>query len=174
MEFTIPRPKMDQLSWNKNQTYRLNSEPQMWPSDLTLAINLDFSRSNTEFTISRPKMVRLPLKKQTYWLNSNVTITSNVTIRFHLGHDLDFELSRSNMKSAISRPKMVPLPREKSKHIDWIELYASNMTSDLSLAMTLTINFQGQIWNLLNLSQRLFDCHKMKSMHIEWTEGLND
>ena len=31
-----------------------------------------------------------------------------------------------------------------------------------------------QIWNLPNLSQRRFDCHKMKIMHIEWTEGLND
>ena len=47
-------------------------------------------------------------------------------------------------------------------------------SSDLTLAMTLTMNFQGQIWNLLYLSQRWFDCRKMKSTHIEWTEGLND
>ena len=36
--------------------------------------------------------------------------SSNVTIGFDLGHDLDFEFSRSNKEFAISQPKMVPLP----------------------------------------------------------------
>ena len=40
--------------------------------------------------------------------------------------------------------------------------------------MTLTLNFQGQIWNLLYLSQICFDYQEIKSTHIEWTEGLND
>ena len=32
--------------------------------------------------------------------------------------------------------------------------------------VTLTLNFQGQIWNLLNLSQKWSDCHETKSKHI--------
>ena len=38
MEFAISLPKMVPLPWNEKQTYRLNSRPQMWPSDLTLAM----------------------------------------------------------------------------------------------------------------------------------------
>ena len=41
--------------------------------------------------------------------------TSNVTIRFNLGCDLDLEFSRSNMKFAISQPKVVRLPRNKKQ-----------------------------------------------------------
>ena len=33
-------PQMIRLPRNKKQTYRLNSKPQMWPSDLTLAMTL--------------------------------------------------------------------------------------------------------------------------------------
>ena len=33
-------------------------------------------------------------------------------------------------------------------------------------------NFQGQIWNLLYLSQKWCDWHEMKSKHINWTLGL--
>ena len=36
-------------------------------------------------------------------------------------------------------------------------------SSGLTLAMTLTLNFQGQIWNLLYLGQRWSDCHKTKA-----------
>ena len=38
--------------------------------------------------------------------------------------------------------------------------------------MTLTLNFQGQIWKLLYLSQKWTDCHETKSKHIDWTLGL--
>ena len=38
--------------------------------------------------------------------------------------------------------------------------------------VTLTFNFQGQIWNLLYLSQKWSDCHETKSKHIDWTLGL--
>ena len=41
--------------------------------------------------------------------------------------------------------------------------------SGLTLAMTLTLNFQGQIWNLLYLSRKWSDCHGTKSKHIDWT-----
>ena len=42
----------------------------------------------------------------------------------------------------------------------------------LTLAMILTLNFQGQIWNLLCISQKWSDCHETKSKHIDWTLGL--
>ena len=38
--------------------------------------------------------------------------------------------------------------------------------------MTVTLNFQGQIWNLLQLSQKWSDCHETKNKHIDWTQGL--
>ena len=43
---------------------------------------------------------------------------------------------------------------------------------DLTLVMTLTVNFQGQIWNSLYLSNKWFDCHEMKSKHIYWNLGI--
>ena len=42
----------------------------------------------------------------------------------------------------------------------------------VTLAMTLTLNFQGQIWNLLYLSQKWSDWHGTKSKHIDWIPGL--
>ena len=44
--------------------------------------------------------------------------------------------------------------------------------SGLTYAMTLTLNFQGQIWNWLYLCQKWSDCHETKSEHIDWTLGL--
>ena len=44
--------------------------------------------------------------------------------------------------------------------------------SPLTLAMTLTLIFQGQICNLLYLSPKWSDCHETKSKHIDWTLGL--
>ena len=44
--------------------------------------------------------------------------------------------------------------------------------SGLTLDMTLTLNFQGQIWNWLYLCQKWSNCHKTKSKHIDWTLGL--
>ena len=66
---------------------------------------------------------------------------------------------------------MVRLPRNKK------ETYQLNSRpqvwpSDLTSAMTLTLNFQGQICNLLYLSQKWSDCHETKSKHIDWTLGL--
>ena len=34
------------------------------------------------------------------------------------------------------------------------------------------MGLQGQIWNLLYLSQKWFNCHDIKSKHIDWTLGL--
>ena len=96
---------------------------------------------------------------------------SNASIEFHLGLDLDLEFSRSNIKLAISQPKMVRLPRnEKQTH----RLNSRHQMgpSGLTLALTLTLNFQGQISNWLYLDQKWSDCHETKSKHIDWTLGF--
>ena len=90
---------------------------------------------------------------------------ANVTIGFDLGHDLDLEFSRSNIELAIYQPWMVRLPRNE-KHTYRLISRPQMWPSDLTLAMTLTLNFQGQIWNLLHLNQKWSDSHEMKSKHI--------
>ena len=42
----------------------------------------------------------------------------------------------------------------------------------LIFVVTLTLNFQGQIWTLLYLIQKWSDCHETESKHIDWTPGL--
>ena len=101
-----------------------------------------------------------------------------MTIGFDLGHDLDLEFSRSNMEFAISQPKMVRLPR-KEKQTYRLNSRAQMWPSRLTLAMTLTLNFQGQIWNILYLSQKWSDCHenekqtyRLNSRPQMWPMGL--
>ena len=69
---------------------------------------------------------------------------SNVTSGFDLGHDLDLEFSRSNIEFAISQPKMVRFPRNE-KQTYRLNSGAQMWPAGLTLAMTLTLNFQGQI-----------------------------
>ena len=115
------------------------------------------------------KMVRLPRNEK-----PNISIEplgSNGTIRFDLGHDLDLEFSRSNIEFPISRPKMVRLPRNENQTYllnPWAQMWPFGLT----LAMTLTLHFQGLIWNLLYLSHKWSNCHETKSKHIDWTPGL--
>ena len=95
----------------------------------------------------------------------------NTTIGFDLDHDLDLEFSRSNMEFAIYQPEMVRLPRNKE------QTYRLNSRPQmwpwgLTLAMNLTLNFQGRIWNLLYLSQKWSDCHETKSKHIDGNLGI--
>ena len=100
---------------------------------------------------------------------ANISIdlkTSNVTIRFDLGHDLDLEFSRSNMELAISMPKIVRSPRNEKRTLQ-LNSRPQMWPSDLTLALTLTLNFHGQIWNLLYLNQKWSDCHETKSKHID-------
>ena len=63
---------------------------------------------------------------------------------------------------------MVRLPRNE-KQTYRMNSRAQMWPSGLTLAMTLTLNFQGQIWNLLYLRQKWSDCHKTKYKHIYWT-----
>ena len=84
--------------------------------------------------------------------------------------DLGLEFSRSCIEFALSQEKMVRLPRnEKQKYR--LNFMPQMWPLDLTLAMTLTWNFQGQIWNLLKLSQKWIDCHETKSKHIDWILG---
>ena len=66
---------------------------------------------------------------------------------------------------------MVRLPRNE-KQTYRLNSRAQMWPLGLTLAMTLTLNFQGQIQNLLYLSQKWSDCQETKSKHIDWTLGL--
>ena len=75
------------------------------------------------------------------------------------------------MEFAISQPKMVQLAWNEKQTYQLnsrLEVWPSGLT----LAMTLTLNFQGQIWNLLYLNQKWSDCLEMKNKHIDWTQGF--
>ena len=61
---------------------------------------------------------------------------------------------------------MVRLPRNEKQTYRFISR-PQVWPSGLTLAMTLTLNFQGQIWNLLYLNQKWSDCHETKSKHID-------
>ena len=75
------------------------------------------------------------------------------------------------MEFAISQSKIVRSPRNEKQTYQLISRHHL-WPSGLTLAMTLTLNFQGQIWNLLYLCQKWSDCHETKSKHIDWTLGL--
>ena len=141
------------------------SPPGWWHiKDFAMTVDLDFSRSNMEFAISQPKMVRLPRnKKQTYRL------TSRAQCHHRVGpwpwpwpwiFKVKYRICYSSAKNG-------PIATKRKANIS-IKLWVSNVT----LAMTLTLNFQGQIWNVLYLSQKLSVCHKTKSKHSDWTPGL--
>ena len=85
--------------------------------------------------------------------------------RVDLGHDLDLEFSRSNMEFAISQPKMVWLPRNK-KQTYRLNTRPQMWPSGLTMTMTMTLNFHGQIWNFLYLCQKWSGCHETNSKHI--------
>ena len=68
---------------------------------------------------------------------------------------------------------MVRLPRNE-RQIYILNSKAQMWPPGLTLAMTLTLNFQGQIWNLLYLSQKWSDCHETISKHIDWPPGLTN
>ena len=93
------------------------------------------------------------------------------SLHFIIDLDLDLDFSRSNMEFAISQPKMVRLP-QNGKQTYRLMSRPQMWPSSLTLVMTLTLNFQGQMWNLLYLCQKWSDCHETKSKHIDWTLGL--
>ena len=94
-----------------------------------------------------------------------------MTIGFDLGHDFDLEFSRSNAELTISLPKMVRLPQnEKQTH--QLNSRPQMWPSDLTLALTLTLNFQGQIWNCYISTKSGLIAMKQKADLSIWTRGL--
>ena len=72
---------------------------------------------------------------------------------------------------AISQSKMVPLPWNKKQNISF-EIQTCRLNSSpymwplgLTLAVTLTLSAQVQIWDLPYLSQKWFNCHEMTIKH---------
>ena len=92
---------------------------------------------------------------------------------FYLGHDLDLEFSRLYMKITISRPKMVRLPRNQ-KGTHQLNVWPQMWPMGLTLAMTLTFDFQAQIFKQLYLSDGRADwCETKRSKSIGcWANNL--
>ena len=120
---------------------------------------------------------RNELKQQTIsWI-----IKNNFLDFFHFGHDswpwpIDYlirfrSISVVIVELAIPQPKMVRLPRNE-KQTNLLNSRLQMWPSGVTLAMTLTLNFQGQIWNWLHLSQKWCDSHETKSKHIDCNLGL--
>ena len=82
------------------------------------------------------------------------------------------------MEFAISQPKKIRLPRNE-KQIHWLHSMPQMWPSGLPLAMTLTLNFQGQIWNFV-ISQPIIVRLPLKEKQIYrlnfrpqmWPSGL--
>ena len=158
--------------------------------DLDHNLDLEFSKSNTEIAISQQKMRTANMSRRTCvvvkqmqsnpisikWSDCHETkskfiIDWTIRLGFDLGHDLDLESSRSNMEFAIFQPKMVRLPQiEKQSY--WLNSRPQMRPMGLTLGMTLTLNFQDQLQNLLYLTTKWSDCHKMKNESIDWTLGF--
>ena len=75
------------------------------------------------------------------------------------------------MEFAISQPKMAQLPQNE-KQTYQLNSRPQMRPSCLTLAMTLALNFQGQIWNLLYISQKWPDCHETNNKYNDWNLGL--
>ena len=82
------------------------------------------------------------------------------------------------MEFTISQPKMVRFSWDEKQTYRLISR-PQMWPSDLTWAMTLTLNLYGQIWNLLYLNQKWSYWHKTKSKHIDlnsrpqmWPMGL--
>ena len=100
----IPQPKMVRLPRNEKQTYRLDSRPQMWPWNVTLAMTLNFQGQIWICYIWAKNGLIAMKWKANIWIK---LWASNVTNGFDLRHDIDLEFSRSDIEFAISQPKMV-------------------------------------------------------------------
>ena len=117
------------------------SWPWPWPSIFKVKHGICYiSAKNGPIALKRKANIPIELR------------ASNVTTGFDLGHDLDLEFSRLNMEFVISQPKIVQLPRNQ-KQTYRLNARPQMWPWGLTLAMTLTLNFQGQIWNLLYLSK---------------------
>ena len=145
----------------QKQTYRLNIKPQIWPSDLTLTLNFQVKYG---ICYILAKIVRLPINKKQTSLKCGDLIWPwpwPCPWNFKVKYEIDY-ISAKNSPIAM-----------KQKANMLIELQASNVTIGFYMGSDLDYEVKYVIWPKY-LSQRWFDCHKMKSTHMEWTEGLSD
>ena len=119
--------------------------------------------------ISSNRMVNL-------WMWENILVRISVTL--------------DQGQQATEAEQILPCPHDKMRIAHFI---AKKLSRYIPLVMVSTwLNFvkfftiffrkilnafvgmglQGQIWNLLYLSQKWFDCHETKSKHNDWTLGL--
>ena len=157
-------------------SYRLIKSPQYTGGDFMFLYR--FVRRRRRRRRRRPQiLVHAITFEQLFGFLSFLAWLLALTYRFtdyilvDFRRDLDLEFSRSNSEFATSQPIMVRLPRnEKQTHR--LNSRLQMWPSGLTLVMTLTLNFQGQISNWLYLSQKWSDCHETKSKHIDWSQDL--
>ena len=146
MKFTISWPTMVRLPRNKKQTYRLNSMPQMWPSDLTLAMTLTL-----KFQGQIWNLIHMGQK----WSDCHETKSKHIGWTLCLKCDHRIWpwpwpwpwIFRVKYEIYYILANNGPIAMKQIANIS-IELFKSQMWPwDLTLAVTLTLNFQGQIWN---------------------------
>ena len=156
---------MVRLPQNKKQTHRLYSGHQMRPSGLTLAMTL---------TLNFQGQISNWLYLSQKWSDCHETKSKHIdwTLGFKGDHRVwpwpwpGPWIFKVKYGIGYISAKMVRLPRnEKQTHR--LNFRPQMWPSDLTLALTLTLNFQGQIWNLLYLNQKWPDCHETKSKHID-------
>ena len=99
----------------------------------------------------------MPLVMFSVWLNFGGILSETFLLtNFFIKFQIRFWEWHFKVKSGIcyiSQPKMVWLPQNK-KQTYRLNARPQMGSSGLILAMTLTLNFQGQIWNFLYLSQK--------------------
>ena len=85
--------------------------------------------------------------------------------------DLDLEFSRSNIEFAVPQHKMVQLPWNE-KQQSWLNTRPQMGPTILTLAMTLTLNFLAQIFNLLYRNKKWPNHYKTENKQMDWMLGL--
>ena len=141
MKFAISQPKMVWLLRNEKQTNRLNSRHEMQ----SVGLNLDMTLT-LNFRVQIWNFLYLSQKlSDCHETKSNHTVCIlGFKCDHEIWHDLDLKFSRSNMKFAFSQPKMVRLPRNE-KQAYQLNSRRQMQSLGLTLDMTLTMDFQGQI-----------------------------
>ena len=125
--------KSKHIDWTEGLKFDHGVWPWPWPWPWIFKVKYEIcyiSAKNGPIATKRKANISIELK------------ASNLTMGFDLGHDLDLEFSRSNMEFAISQPKMVRLPRNE-KQTYWLNWRSQMWPWGLTLAMTLTLYFQG-------------------------------
>ena len=165
---------MVRLPRNEKQTHRLNSRLQMWPSVLTLAMTL---------TLNFQGQMWNSLYLSQKWSDCHETKSKHIDWSQDLKCDHWFWpwtwpwpwIFKVKYGIGYISAKNGPIATKQKANTS-IELLASN---DLTLAVTLTLNFQGEIWIFIYLNQNWPDCHETKSKHIDlnsrpqiWPMGL--